>query len=64
MGPLTVGDASAIIAILAEEPKASEVVTALHNHGGPFIVSSMTVFEATLGLARMRKRILQGEGPT
>ena len=47
-------DASAIIAVLAEEPKASEVLTALQNYGGPFILSPMTVFEATLGLARAR----------
>lgn len=47
-------DASAIIAVLAEEPKASEVVRTLKNHGGPFAVPPMTVFEATLGLARAR----------
>jgi ribonuclease VapC len=47
-------DASAIIAVLAEETKASEVVQALKSHGGPFAVSPMTVFESTLGLARAR----------
>jgi len=47
-------DASAIIAVLAEEPKASEVVQALKSHGGPFAVAPLTVFESTLGLARAR----------
>src|SRR5574337_652525 len=47
-------DASAVIAVLAEEPKAPKVVRALTNHGGPFAVAPMTVFEATLGLARAR----------
>jgi ribonuclease VapC len=47
-------DASAIIAVLAEEPKASEVVRALKSHGGPFAVPPLTVFESTLGLARAR----------
>jgi ribonuclease VapC len=47
-------DASAIIAVLAEEPTASEVVQALKNHGGPFAVPPMAVFESTLGLARAR----------
>jgi uncharacterized protein with PIN domain len=54
MGPLVVVDASAIIAVLAEEPKASEVVQPLKRHGGPFAVPPMTVFESTLGLARAR----------
>lgn len=47
-------DASAIVAVLAEEPKGSEVVAALEREGGPFVVSPLTVFEATLGLARAR----------
>jgi ribonuclease VapC len=47
-------DASAIIAVLAEEPKGSEVAQALKSHGGPFAVLPMTVFESTLGLARAR----------
>jgi ribonuclease VapC len=47
-------DASAIIAVLAEEPKGPEVVRALKDHGGPFAVPPMTVFESTLGLARAR----------
>jgi ribonuclease VapC len=47
-------DASAIIAVLAEEPKGPEVVRAVKDHGGPFAVPPMTVFEATLGLARAR----------
>ena len=49
-------DASAIIAVLAEEPKGSEVASALKNHGGPFAVPPLSVFEATLGLARARVR--------
>jgi ribonuclease VapC len=49
-------DASAIIAVLAEEQKASEVVTALETHGGPFVLSPLTAFEATVGLARARLR--------
>ena len=40
-------DASAIIAVLAEEPKGPEVVRALRDHGGPFAVPPMTVFEST-----------------
>jgi ribonuclease VapC len=47
-------DASAIIAVLAEEPKGSEVVRALKSHDGAFAVPPMSVFEATLGLARAR----------
>jgi ribonuclease VapC len=47
-------DASAIIAVLAEEPKGPEVVRALKDHGGPFAVPPMTVFESALGLARAR----------
>jgi ribonuclease VapC len=47
-------DASAIIAVLAEEPKGPELVRALKDHSGPFAVPPMTVFEATLGLARAR----------
>jgi ribonuclease VapC len=47
-------DPSAIIAVLAEEPKGPEVVRALKDHGGPFAVPPMTVFESTLGLARAR----------
>lgn len=47
-------DASAIIAVLAEEPKGPEVVRALKDHAGPFAVPPMTVFESTLGLARAR----------
>jgi ribonuclease VapC len=57
-------DASAVIAVLAEEPKGSEVVRALKNHGGPFALSPLTVFESTLGLARARvgrKRAVSGE---
>ena len=57
-------DASAIIAVLAEEPKGPEVVRALKDHGGPFAVPPMTVFEATLGLARARvgrERAVMGE---
>ncbi len=54
VGPLVVIDASAVIAVLAEEPKGREVVQALKDHGGPFAVPPMTVFESTLGLARAR----------
>jgi ribonuclease VapC len=47
-------DASAIIAVLAEEPKGPEVVRALKDHDGPFAVPPLTLFESTLGLARAR----------
>jgi len=47
-------DASAIIAVLAEESKGPEVVQALKDYGGPFAVPPMTIFESTLGLARAR----------
>jgi ribonuclease VapC len=47
-------DASAIIAVLAEEPEGPDVARALEAHSGPFAVSPMTVFESTLGLARAR----------
>jgi ribonuclease VapC len=47
-------DASAIIAVLAEESKGPEVVQTLKDHGGPFAVPPMTIFESTLGLARAR----------
>jgi ribonuclease VapC len=57
-------DASAIIAVLAEEPKGSEVAQALRNHSGPFAVPPMTVLESALGLARARigrERAVTGE---
>jgi ribonuclease VapC len=47
-------DASAIIAVLAEEPKGPEVVEVLKTHGGRFALSPMAVFESTFGLARAR----------
>ncbi len=47
-------DASAIIAVLAEEPAASVVAAAIDDNPGPFAVSPLTVFEAALGLARAR----------
>ena len=47
-------DASAVIAVLAEELKGPEIVRALKDHGGPFAVPPLTVFESTLGLARAR----------
>ena len=47
-------DASAMIAVLNEEPKASEVITALQNHSGGFYTSPTAVFEATLGVAKAR----------
>jgi ribonuclease VapC len=64
MGPLVVVDASAIIAVLAEEPKAPEVMQALKGHAGPFAVPPITVFESTLGLARAcvgRERAITSE---
>ncbi len=57
-------DASAIVAVLAEEPKAGEVIAAIQDHPGAFAVSPMTVFEAALGLAKARtgrKRAAAGE---
>jgi len=45
-------DASAIVALLAGEPIADAVMTALEDSHGPFSVSPLTVLEAALGLAR------------
>jgi ribonuclease VapC len=64
VGALVVVDASAIIAVLAEEPKGPEVVQALKDHSGPFAVPPMTMLESTLRLARARigrERILTSE---
>lgn len=47
-------DASAIVAVLAEEPLAETVLAALDATPGPVAVSPLTVFEAALGLARAR----------
>ena len=47
-------DASAIVAILAEEPRSAALVAALEANRSPVAVSPLTVFEAALGLARKR----------
>ncbi|MGO9423656.1 PIN domain-containing protein [Roseiarcus sp.] len=47
-------DASAIVAILVEEPMAGAVAGAIEHSRGPFAVSPLTVFEAALAMARAR----------
>lgn len=47
-------DASAIVAILAEEPMGDAIVAAIESSRGPFTLSPLTVFESALGLARAR----------
>jgi ribonuclease VapC len=50
-------DASAIVAILMPEGDAPRLIAALEHHGGPFFVSPLVRFEATLSLARARRAI-------
>jgi len=45
-------DASAIIAVLANEDDAENIVTKLEQATGPICCSPLTVFEATISLAR------------
>lgn len=47
-------DASAIVAILNEEEDAEEFKTRLAEHGGPFYVSPLVRFEASVALARAK----------
>ena len=47
-------DASAIVAILTEEPMSADIIAALEGNRGPVAVSPLSVFEAALGLARKR----------
>lgn len=47
-------DASAIVAILAREITADTLIDRIERAGGPFVVSPLVRFEATLALARAR----------
>jgi len=47
-------DASAVVAILNEEDDADELKARLAEHGGPFHVSPLVRFEASVSLARAK----------
>jgi ribonuclease VapC len=47
-------DASAIVAILGREPGYEEIEKRLASTGGPFFVSPLVKFEATIALARQK----------
>lgn len=47
-------DASVIVAILKPEPDADSLIDALEAHGGPFYVSPLVRFEASISLARAK----------
>jgi ribonuclease VapC len=47
-------DASAIVAILNDEPGADEIKRRLDAAAGPFLVSPLALFEAVTALARAR----------
>ena len=56
-------DASAIVAILAREAGADELVRRMTEASVPLFVSSVTIFEATLGLARAKRQAGRAGGP-
>ncbi|MEF0938738.1 type II toxin-antitoxin system VapC family toxin [Rhizobium sp. BR 362] len=56
-------DASAIVAILGEEPGYEEIEKSLAKVDGDFYVSPLVKFEATLALAR-RKTAAPGQKPS
>jgi ribonuclease VapC len=47
-------DASVIVAILASEPGSQELEKQMGDAGGPFFVSPLVRFEATVALARQK----------
>ena len=47
-------DASVIVAILSRETGYEELEKRLTDHGGPFFISPLMKFEASLGLARKK----------
>ncbi|MBI1866824.1 MAG: type II toxin-antitoxin system VapC family toxin [Methylocystis sp.] len=47
-------DASAIIAILNREAGSERLTTAIDNGRGKLLISPLTIFEATVGLAKAR----------
>jgi ribonuclease VapC len=49
-------DASAIVAILGREPGYEEIEKRLASAEGPFLVSPLVKFEATVALARLKAR--------
>ncbi|MBO0902786.1 type II toxin-antitoxin system VapC family toxin [Jiella sonneratiae] len=52
-------DASAIVALLAREAGADEIRQRLSEAVSPLYVCSITIFEATLALARAKTRVRQ-----
>jgi ribonuclease VapC len=58
-------DASAIVAILKPEPDADELMDRLEEAGGPFFVSPLVRYEATISLARAQaQQIKKNTAPT
>jgi ribonuclease VapC len=47
-------DASAVVAILNEEDLAEDLMARIAEHGGPFYVSPLVRFEASVALARAK----------
>lgn len=54
-------DASALVAILDNEPDAESLGDRMAKHGGPFYYTSLVVFETVISLARKKKISLLGE---
>jgi ribonuclease VapC len=48
-------DASAIVAVLDNEEKSSEIIARLDQHEGPIFCTTMGIYEATAGLALKKK---------
>jgi ribonuclease VapC len=54
-------DASALVAILGDEPEAAALLGKLDAHSGPVYYSSLVVFETVVALARKHKNATLGE---
>ncbi|MGE6741512.1 type II toxin-antitoxin system VapC family toxin [Allorhizobium pseudoryzae] len=54
-------DASALVAIIGDEPPASALLAKLEAHQGPLFYTPLVVFETVLGLARKHKASSLGE---
>lgn len=53
-------DASALVAIINEEPEAADLVNRLQEHGGSCYVSAVARFEAVLAAARKSAELREG----
>lgn len=54
-------DASALVAIIGDEPEASALLVKLEAHSGPFYYSPLVVFETVVALSRKHKNATLGE---